>query len=173
VIVHPVGSTVVRTDGRQALNLTMQPNFVPFLWNRPGSGSGCTTEQAGATKAINDLLVATHGHGDNASIRVLPGGWMEGSRVSFHSLRVTGAFLVSARAVGTLGAPKLESLTIHSLAGNTVALYWAQTQAPLVTLLSNGSSVAVSKGSTNVFKWSTAADATYHVTYAYNKSTAD
>ena len=88
---------------------------------------------------------------------------MEGSRVSFHSLRVAGAFLVSARAVGTVGVPKLESLTIHSLAGNTVALYWAQTQAPLVTLLSNGSSVAVSKGSTNVFKWSTAADATYHV----------
>ena len=40
-----------------ALNSTLQPNLWPRIENRPTGGWGCPAEQAGATLAINDLLV--------------------------------------------------------------------------------------------------------------------
>ena len=169
----PPASRVVQAGGaegllsrfEQALNLTMMPNFVPFLWNRPGSGSGCTTEQAGATVAINDLVATTHGHGPNASIRVLPGGWPEGEPVAFTSLRVRGAFLVSARAVGAVAGsvPRLESLTVESLAGNAVVLHWAGRKPPRV--IANGTEVAAGLhgGSLDTFTWPTSPGVRYEV----------
>jgi hypothetical protein len=44
----------------EALNSTLQPNLWPWIQNRPTGGSGCPAEQAGATLAINDLLVQGH-----------------------------------------------------------------------------------------------------------------
>ena len=41
----------------QALRDTMQPNFIPFILNRPTGGSGCNMENSGATVAVNDVLV--------------------------------------------------------------------------------------------------------------------
>merc|ERR1712186_307912 len=117
------------------------PNFLPFLWNRPGSGSGCTTEQAGATVAINELLVAIHGHDDAAVLHVLPGGWPQGEIVSFSTLRVRGGFLVSADAVGG-DTPELVSLSIESLAGNDISLYWPFSPLP-PRVLANGRNVTV------------------------------
>jgi len=164
-VVAPTGAARLLDEFERAVNLTMMPNFVPFLWNRPGSGSGCTTEQAGATAAINDLLVSTHGHGDNASIWVLPGGWPQGADVSFRRLRVRGAFLISAQAIGTAGLPRLLSLTVKSLAGNSVALRWPDRRAP--TVRRNGSAVAVSAqpggGGALTLSWPTAAGASYEV----------
>ena len=40
-----------------ALNSTLQPNLWPRIENRPTGGWGCPAEQAGATLAINDLLM--------------------------------------------------------------------------------------------------------------------
>ena len=44
----------------RALNSTLQPNLWPWIVNRPTGGWGCPAEQAGATLAINDLLVQGH-----------------------------------------------------------------------------------------------------------------
>ena len=49
-------------------------------------------EQAGATVAINDLLVSVHGHGTNASMVLFPGGWPAGEPVSFQRIRVKGTY---------------------------------------------------------------------------------
>jgi hypothetical protein len=50
-------------------------------------------EQAGATVAINDLLVSVHGHGENASMVLFPGGWPAGEAVSFERIRVKGTHI--------------------------------------------------------------------------------
>ena len=51
-------------------------------------------EQAGATVAINDLLVSVHGHGENASMVLFPGGWPAGEAVSFERIRVKGTHYI-------------------------------------------------------------------------------
>ena len=63
-------------------------------------------EQAGATVAINDLLVSVHGHGENASMVLFPGGWPAGEAVSFERIRVKGThiyiYIYAKRVVGPL-----------------------------------------------------------------------
>ena len=63
-VVAPTGAARLLDEFERAVNLTMMPNFVPFLWNRPGSGSGCTTEQAGATARV--VVCLGPGAGSNA-----------------------------------------------------------------------------------------------------------
>ena len=175
----PPASRVVTASGtpqllerfETAVNLTMMPNFVPFIWNRPGSGSGCTTEQAGATKAINDLLASVHGHAENSSIRLFPGGWLSGERVSFQTLRLRGAFLLSASAEGVAGGgpPHLLSCEVTSLTGMLLRLHWPRPKPPLVTLSGSGSGSAVAIAhdlARRTYSWSTTAGATYKISEA-------
>ena len=175
----PPASRVVTASGtpqllerfETAVNLTMMPNFVPFIWNRPGSGSGCTTEQAGATKAINDLLASVHGHAENSSIRLFPGGWLSGERVSFQTLRLRGAFLLSASAEGVAGGgpPHLLSCEVTSLTGMLLRLHWPRPKPPLVTLSGSGSGSAVAIAhdlARRTYSWNTTAGATYKISEA-------
>lgn len=130
----------------RALTDTMMPNFIPFILNRPTGGSGCNIENSGATVAINDLLASVHGHGANASLRILPGGWPQGEHVSFSDIRVRGAFTVSASAVGTgTGVSLTSAVAVKSLAGNPLTIYWAglgESGEPVVHTR-NGSLIAV------------------------------
>jgi len=48
-----------------------------------------------STVAINDLLASIHGHGENASLVLFPGGWPAGEAVSFERIRVKGAFVTT------------------------------------------------------------------------------
>ena len=74
-------------------------------------------ENSGATVAINDLLVSRHGHGVNASIRVLPAGWPAAQPVRWGFLCEEGA-RGAVRAIGLGGAdqatPPPLSLIRHS-----------------------------------------------------------
>ena len=114
-----------------ALQETMMHNFIPFILNRPTGGSGCNVENSGATVAINDLLASVHGHGQNSTLHLFPGGslaWplQEGQQVTFQDIRVRGAFAVSATAIGIeSGSIKtVKPVRIKSLAGNTLTIKW-------------------------------------------------
>ena len=113
----------------------MLPNFLPNI------GGTCSMEQSGATVAINDLLVSVHGHDDNASMVLFPGGWPAGQSVRFERIRTKGAFVVSAAAVGAGdkadgSAPLPVQLTapvdIASLAGQNLTVAWAAGETPTV-----------------------------------------
>jgi hypothetical protein len=94
----------------KALDSTLQPNLWPWIHNRPSGGWGCPAEQAGATLAINDLLMQGH----EGFIRLFPAGWAAASPASFTTLRADGGFLVSAATAGG-GVPK--DVEVTSLAG--------------------------------------------------------
>jgi hypothetical protein len=114
----------------RGLNRTLQAN----LW--PNIQSGCNMEQAGATAAVNDLLMASH----EGFIRLFPAGWEEGQAASFATLRAEGAFLVSA---ATSGGSDVRNVTLRSLAGQR-----ARIRNPFV--LPRNSSVCVSEALTGV-----------------------
>ena len=87
----------------------MSPNFVPQI---PG---GCVAEQAGATQAVNDLLMSSY----DGVIELFPAGWIEGGSASFTTLRARGAFLISA---GWSHGAVLDGVTLLSEAGSNVAM---------------------------------------------------
>ena len=130
-------------------------NFIPFIDNRPTGGSGCNVENSGATVAVNDLLASVHGHGAAASLRLFPGGWPAGQRVSFRDIRVRGAFTVSATAIGAPGntAELTAAVSVVSLAGNALTVHWPwSAAAPKVT--SAGAAVPVEPaGSAGAGAW--------------------
>ena len=99
----------------RALNSTLQPNLWPWIHNRPTGGWGCPVEQAGATLAINDLLVQSH----EGFLRLFPAGWPAGSPASFVTLRADGGFLVSAATDGG-GVPR--DVVVRSLAGRNCSV---------------------------------------------------
>lgn len=99
-----------------ALNATLQPNLWPWIENRPTGGWGCPTEQAGATLAVNDLLMQSH----EGFVRLFPAGWPEGESASFTTLRAEGAFLVSAGTTGG-GVPTVP-VSITSLVGGNCSV---------------------------------------------------
>lgn len=115
----------------KALQDTMMPNFVPFIYNRPTGGSGCNMENSGTTVAVNDLLASVHGHAPPV-LRLWPGGWLANQSVSFETLRVKGAFLVSGTAqadsMGTIlyGTPAV-GIKVVSLQGNDLVFRWEST----------------------------------------------
>ena len=85
--------------------------------------------------AINDLLASVHGHGQNSTLRIFPGGWPAGQTVSFEQIRVRGAFTVSGAATG--GAEDEAQLSgpviVSSLAGNSLRFLWPkQGETPTV-----------------------------------------
>lgn len=123
------------------------PNFLPSI------GGTCAMEQSGATVAINDLLVSVHGHGENASMVLFPGGWPAGEAISFQRIRIKGAFTVSADAVGAGDQPggggalpvKLTGpVRVTALAtGQNLTFAWWPGSQPSVTVASDGAVVAV------------------------------
>ena len=60
-----------------ALTRSMSPNFIPQITG------GCVAEQAGATQAINDLLMASY----DGVVELFPAGWIKESNASFRTLR--------------------------------------------------------------------------------------
>ena len=107
-----------------AVRLTRQSNGFPNIVNHPTAGSGCPLENAGATLAVNELLLMSA----NFTLRFFPNGWPTGQPAAFQSLRAKGGFLVSARAQG--GAI-LGNVTIESLAGATCVFVPPAAQGPL------------------------------------------
>ena len=82
----------------------INPNFVPQILG------GCVAEQAGATQALNDLLMQSY----DGVLHFFPAGWDAGANASFDGLRGRGAFVVSAQwAHGAVSS----GIAIHSEAG--------------------------------------------------------
>ena len=166
----PPSARVVQSTERlltkftKALNDTMMPNFIPYIENRPTGGSGCNIENAGATVAVNDLLASVHGHGANASLRILPGGWPVGQPISFQHVRVRGAFTVSASGVGT-GSSYILSSPVHveSLGGNPLVFNWPFTPPPMVQELSSGSSVPTKAAGQQRYRFETKTGSAYAI----------
>lgn len=150
-----------------AVNATMMPNFVPFLYKRPSSSYGCNVENAGATKAVNDLLVAEHGHASHGipALRFLPGGWPAGAPVAFANIRTRGAFLVSARAVGLGGGRANISapIAVQSLAGRPCTFVCPYDQGCAVQQVGGAAIDLIDLGVANKFRFQTQAGLTYHI----------
>jgi hypothetical protein len=137
-------------------------------------------EQSGATVAINDLLVSVHGHDENASMVLFPGGWPAGEAVSFERIRIKGAFTVSASAMGAGdkadgSAANLVKLTapvgVTSLAGQNLTFAWPWPGAkPSVTAASGGATVALETAACGVrlpcYRFATTQGASYQVAAA-------
>lgn len=165
----PASARVVQSTSKllghfdRALNHTMMPNFIPFIDNRPTGGSGCNIENSGATVAVNDLLASVHGHGDQAVLRLFPGGWPMGQKIAFSNIRVKGAFTVSAMAVGAVGDQVDLSgpVTITSHAGLPLTVKWPMTGVqPNVTVANTGVHIpTTSVGS--AFRFATKVGQTY------------
>lgn len=165
----PASARVVQSTSKllghfdTALNHTMMPNFIPFIYNRPTGGSGCNVENSGATVAVNDLLASVHGHGDQAVLRLFPGGWPVGQKITFSNIRVKGAFTVSATAVGVVGDQVDLSgpVTITSYAGSPLSVKWPTMGVkPNVTVARTGARVpTTSVGS--AFRFATQVGQTY------------
>ena len=96
---------------QDALERVMSANFVPQIHG------GCLSEQAGATQAINDLLLASY----DGVIELYPAGWVGSDNASFTTLRARGAFLVSARWDGALGGVA-DGVVVYSEVGGVCSL---------------------------------------------------
>jgi polygalacturonase len=136
----------------------MSPNFVPQIQ------AGCVSEQAGATQAVNDLMLASY----DGLIELFPAGWVAGSNASFTTLRARGAFLISAS--WSRGAV-LDGVKLLSEAGSDVAMInpfssLGNGELPMVTELGTGTVVKVSRtadGYSDAFGFATASGKSYTI----------
>jgi len=132
------------------------PNFVPQI---PG---GCVAEQAGATQAVNDLMMSSY----DGLIELFPAGWVEGSSASFTTLRARGAFLISA---SWIGGAVLDGVELLSEAGSDVVMmnpFSSQSdgELPVVVEVGSGAAVNVSrKAGGTAFSFATAPGKSYTI----------
>jgi alpha-L-fucosidase 2 len=137
---------------QQALERVMSPNFVPQI------PSGCVAEQAGATQAINDLLMSSY----DGVIELFPAGWVDGTNASFSTLRARGAFLISASwSRGRV----LDGVTLLSEGGSEVAMVnpFGGEMLPMVTDVGSRGAVSVRRRSGNVFSFATQKGNSYNI----------
>ena len=143
-----------------ALRRTMSPNFLPQIHG------GCVAEQAGATQAINDLMMSSY----DGLIELFPAGWVDGSSASFATLRARGAFLVSA---SWNDGAVLDGVTLLSEAGSDVAMIdpfsSPQSDGDLPSVVETGSGAVVNVSHVaggNAFGFATTPGKTYKISRA-------
>lgn len=114
------------------LERIMSNNFVPQILG------GCPAENAGATQAINDLLLQSY----DGVLQFFPAGWDTSLNASFAGLRARGAFVVAA---SWSGSSVDDGITVWSEAGSNCTFvnpFQADT-APIVHGATTGSPVVV------------------------------
>lgn len=148
-----------------ALNATMHSNFWPDM-----GGGGL--EQAGATVAVDELLLQSH-----EGFLVLFPAWERGdSAASFKTLRARGAFLVSA-AIDSSGAV-LPGVEIHSEAGAVCRIVAPWPTGHLSVQTAAGTQVDVKPGNpvgrgVKTFSFDTLANETYRLSSFVSLKTDD
>ena len=121
--------------------------------------------QAGATQAINDLLMASY----DGVIELFPAGWVGNDNASFTTLRARGAFLVSARWDGALGGVA-DGVVVHSEVGGVCSLV-DPFDGVALEVVGGGTGVEVST-SGDVRTFTTERQTSYHISRAKKKKGA-
>ena len=146
---YPFNGSVLMDAWESALAAHMQPNFWPNL-----GGGGL--EQAGATLAVNELLLQSF----EGFLRFFP-GWPLGELACFSTLRAVGAFLVSG-CVDEAG--EIGDLTVLSEVGKPCEFVPFSTGK--VTVRSKGKAVPLESAGSGRLRFQTRAGETYELSSA-------